>query len=216
MIKRTIIILIASSAFVALAFIGGIAPVPGMHGDHGQGHSAQGHGQHGNADHGGMHDMHMMPVESELDFIAGMIPHHQEAVDSAQELLIITERSEMRELAEAIIAAQTDEIAMMQGWLRDWYPNAETDVAYQPMMRPLAALSPEAADQAFLEDMIMHHMMAIMMAQDVLALDGVRDEVRSFAEAVIADQSAENQQMMQWLRDWYGVTPMMDMPHHGH
>jgi uncharacterized protein (DUF305 family) len=54
------------------------------------------------------------------------------------------------------------------------------------------------------------------MAQDVLALDGVRDEVRSFAEAVIADQSAENQQMIQWLRDWYGVSPMMDMPHHGH
>jgi uncharacterized protein (DUF305 family) len=211
MIKRTIIILLVSSAFVALAFISGIAPAPGMHGDH-----AQGHGQHGMPGHSGMHDMHMMPVESELDFIAGMIPHHQEAVDSAQELLDVTERSEMRELAEAIIAAQTEEIAMMQGWLEAWYPDADTEVVYQPMMRPLAALSPEAADRAFLEDMIMHHMMAIMMAQDVLALDGVRDEVRSFAEAVIADQSAENQQMMQWLRDWYGVTPMMDMPHHGH
>ncbi len=174
---------------------------------------------HHTTQHAPMHDMQhsmsMMPVNSEFDFIAGMIPHHQEAVDSSEELLAMTQRSEMRELAEAIITAQRAEISMMETWLADWYPDADTAINYEPMMRPLEGLSSEEADRAFLEDMLMHHMMAIMMAQDVLALDGVRDEVRAFAETVIADQSAENRQMMSWLRDWYGVTmPMMDMPGH--
>jgi uncharacterized protein (DUF305 family) len=209
MIKRTIITLIVSSGVVALALLSGLAPAPMTHELQAQ------HGGHNMHDMQMPHEMHMMPVASELDFIAGMIPHHQEAVDSAQELLSITERREMRELAEAIIAAQSEEIAMMQAWLSEWYPDAAA-VAYRPMMRPLAGLSPEEADRAFLEDMIAHHMMAIMMAQDLLALDGVREEVRRFAEAVIADQSAENQQMMQWLRDWYGVTPMIEMPMHRH
>lgn len=200
MITRTIIALVASSALAALALLSGVAPAPTAHGEHG-GTPLAAHAGHA-----------MAPVASELDFIAGMIPHHQEAVDSARELLSIAERRELRALAEAIIAEQSEEIATLQAWLGDWYPDVEP-APYTPMMRPLAGLSPEVAERVFLEDMIAHHAMALVMAQELLALDGVRAPVRQLAEGIIGSQAAEMAQMMRWLESWYGVVLL---PAHRH
>lgn len=66
--------------------------------------------------------MHMdMGSEStgnaEVDFAAGMIPHHEGAVAMAELLLEHGTDPELRAMAEAIIATQTAEIAFLQGWL---------------------------------------------------------------------------------------------------
>ncbi|MEK7165808.1 MAG: DUF305 domain-containing protein [Patescibacteria group bacterium] len=57
------------------------------------------------------------------EFIEQMIPHHQMAVMMAQMLLNSTDRSEMKQLAENIISAQTREINQMREWYRVWYGN---------------------------------------------------------------------------------------------
>jgi uncharacterized protein (DUF305 family) len=54
-------------------------------------------------------------------FIEAMISHHQGAISMAEMALEMSEREEIRSLAEDIIAAQTAEIEQMQGWLADWY-----------------------------------------------------------------------------------------------
>ena len=56
----------------------------------------------------------------DLEFIRQMIPHHEMAVMMARMLAAGTERSEMQELADNIIASQSREIEMMQGWLAVW------------------------------------------------------------------------------------------------
>ena len=55
------------------------------------------------------------------EFIEQMIPHHQMAVMMGQMLLYSTNRSEMKQLAENIISAQTKEINEMREWYQKWY-----------------------------------------------------------------------------------------------
>lgn len=59
--------------------------------------------------------------ELEKEFILGMIPHHQGAVDMAKKLLADEAVSqELKNFANQIISAQESEIKMMNAWLKNY------------------------------------------------------------------------------------------------
>lgn len=146
--------------------------------------------------------MQHVDISSEEEFIKHMIPHHQEAVDTASRVSSITQNVELKLLTDAIVLAQQDEINMMESRLQDWYSTGTLQVIYEPMMRDLSTINAiTTIERMWLEDMIQHHMGAVMMAQQVLALDP-RLEVAEFAREVITAQSNEIVLMRKMLRNY--------------
>jgi len=157
-------------------------------------------GMHGDMEH--MESMQQMMVTSERDFIEMMIPHHEEAIDTANQVLehgATTE--EIATLMTNIVAAQTAEVVSMREWYEVWFGEAYQDSGkYQAMMRDLSGLSEEEIDRAFLVDMIPHHMGAIMMARSIQPYIE-HDEMAVLTENIVRTQSAEIVQMRRLLKD---------------
>jgi uncharacterized protein (DUF305 family) len=173
---------------------GGMPGGPGtMHG--GPGMMGPGRGMHPTGDTGRW-------------FIEAMIPHHEDAVVMADLALATATRQEIKDLATAIKATQTAEIEQMRVWYRQWY-GAEPQARPMPMhgMPDTASLKDATdVDRAFLEAMIPHHQMAVMMV--TMTLPGVEQaDLRGLQRAIAADQTAEIAAMSAWYRAWYAATP---------
>lgn len=144
-------------------------------------------------------------------FIENMVPHHQDAVDMAEIALVKAEHPEIKELAENITNSQSREITEMRQWYKEWYgtdvPASSGRMGHGGMMNTTDLNKLENAkpfDKEFIEQMVPHHQMAIMMAQMVLN-NSNRPEIRNLASSIIKTQSAEIAEMRQWYKEWYGT-----------
>jgi uncharacterized protein (DUF305 family) len=174
-------------------------------------------------DHGSMNmNMSLGPKDDSFDlrFIDAMIPHHEGAIVMAQTVLQNSQRPELRQLAQSIIAAQQQEIQQMQAWRKAWYPNASSEpmmydtemghmmpmtdsVKTMMMMKVDLGAADDQFDLRFLDAMIPHHEGAVLMAQQVLQ-GSDRPELRILAENIISSQQQEINEMQQWRKTWYG------------
>lgn len=74
---------------------------------------------------GGMDvDLNLLKTAKPFDkaFIDAMLPHHQSAIDMANEARTKAQHQEIKQLAGDIIVAQQREIDQMKGWRAQWYP----------------------------------------------------------------------------------------------
>ncbi len=152
-------------------------------------------------------------------FIEQMIPHHEDAITMAQLALQKSQRPEIRKLAQAIIDSQSKEIDQMKSWYKTWY-GKEVSVATQAMGHGMASSQgmhmgmmgnetdtkrlENAADfdRAFIEEMIPHHQMAVMMAS-MLKQGTQRPEMQTLAQDISTAQTKEIDQMRQWYDAWF-------------
>jgi uncharacterized protein (DUF305 family) len=144
----------------------------------------------------------------EVRFMENMIDHHAMAIMMAEMCLERAVHSELISMCQDIIASQSQEIAMMQTWLQDWY-----GIAYEPHMSPgqqksmerqAMRLSPEEFEIWFMRNMIRHHEQAIREAQECLER-AYHPALLSLCRNIIETQRAEIEQMQAWLCEWYGI-----------
>lgn len=154
-------------------------------------------------------------------FIEQMVPHHENAVEMAQLALERSKKMEIKNLANTIIESQSKEIKDMQKWYANWYGgeipknssptgsgigmmggrsimgkmmNNETDIDFLK--------NAEDFDKTFIELMVPHHRIAIMMAQ-MLELGTNKPELKQLAKDIIESQSREIKEMQEWYLKWY-------------
>lgn len=181
-----------------------------------------------------MHKGMMIPYtgNADIDFVAGMIPHHQGAVDMAQVELQYGKDPQMRALAQRIIIAQETEIGYMNQWLSgrqskwradnvDALPSSKGyQQAMEVMHRDMAIDYTGNADVDFARGMIPHHQGAVDMAW-VLKEHGMDMGLRRFADDIIRSQGQEIRLMQEWLAaqavpEKKAKHAKKKMKHHGH
>ena len=158
---------------------------------------------------------------ADIHFMSGMISHHAQAIKMAKWSATHGASPALIRLSERIVTGQTDEIGLMQSWLRDRnQPVPEPDpngmkmtmggmehVMLMPgMLTPEQMAQLDAArgiefDRLFLTFMIQHHRGAITMVRELFSAHGAgQDEVVfKFANDVEIDQSTEIARMQQML-----------------
>lgn len=158
---------------------------------------------------------------ADVHFISGMISHHAQAIVMAGWAPSHGASQSVRTLCERIINAQTDEITLMQNWLKDRHqpvPDAKAapmkmmmDGVEHEMLMPgmltdaqmkqLSQATGPEFDRLFLRLMIQHHQGALTMVKELFATPGAgQDEaVFKFASDVGADQSTEIDRMQKML-----------------
>lgn len=161
-------------------------------------------------------------TEADAEFMTGMIPHHAQAILMSRMCPTHGARLDIKLFCEKIIVAQTDEIRLMRGWLKDRSLPVPDSMATRHVMKmngmvhemlmpgmltdsqlvELDKARGSAFDRLFLTGMIGHHQGAIDMVRTLFATDGAAQEnvVFRFATDVLSDQSAEIERMQVMLQ----------------
>jgi uncharacterized protein (DUF305 family) len=155
---------------------------------------------------------------ADVHFMSGMIYHHAQAILIAGWAPSHGAGASVRTLCDRIVAAQTDEIALLSRWLatrHEAVPHPEPDHMMMPEMdsthmmpgmlstEQLAQLDRARGqdfDALFLQFMIQHHQGAITMVNQLFAAGGGEETpVYRMATGVFADQTTEIERMQRML-----------------
>jgi uncharacterized protein (DUF305 family) len=142
-------------------------------------------------------------------FIEQMIPHHEDAITMAKLAQTKAQRPEVKELANNIIDSQGKEINQMKDWYKTWFSKevpqdnqvmnqhgmmGTSNSTHMGMMGDASDMTnlekSTDFDRAFIEEMIPHHQMAVMMAS-MLKNGTERPEMKKLADDIIAAQTKE-------------------------
>jgi len=158
------------------------------------------------------HEGHSSEASGDLSsddimFLQMMIPHHQQAIDMSDLALTKSSDSELLALAKDIRDEQGAEIVKMKAWLDK--AGADLDPGHSmghdmggmlsdSELAALEAATGKSFDLLWLKGMTGHHVGAIDMA--TMIEDADNDEIKSFGQAIVTSQSAQNKQMAAMIK----------------
>jgi uncharacterized protein (DUF305 family) len=164
------------------------------------------------SEHGEMMEGHSTDASGDLAgadimFLQMMIPHHQQAIDISDLALTKSTDSELLALAKDIRDGQAAEIVTMKAWLdkagADLDPGHSTGhdmggMLSESELAALEAATGKSFDLLWLKGMTGHHDGALHMA--TMITDARNAEIKSFGQAIVTTQSAQNKQMAAMIK----------------
>lgn len=149
-----------------------------------------------------------MSGDFDLDFANMMIPHHQSAVEMAQEYLPMAKNEKIKLMAQNIIALQKKEIKELETIVANYKPEGGNSgdganvlmQAMDKMMEEMNGMKMSGnADKDFLVMMIPHHESAVAMSKDQL-LYGKNLDLKKLAQKILDEQKKEITEFKDWLK----------------
>ena len=149
-----------------------------------------------------------------VDFLMGMIPHHESAVAMAESLLKYGgENEDIKKLAEDIIKVQNEEIVEMNEMIEELSDESlkdpEKESAYlaeynkmfdDPHAHHVDVSGAKSVDEAFAVGMIAHHQMAVDMARAIFEYTD-SDRLKEMSKNIIEVQEQEITQMENLIKE---------------
>jgi uncharacterized protein (DUF305 family) len=139
---------------------------------------------------------------SDVEFIDGLVPHHQEALEMSNMILERGSDPAVLEMAREMRAAQEREIAEMMSIRSQLAPGYDLRVVTDPHgeedLAELAAASGARADVVFLENMIPHHAGAVSLAHRAMRNLTV-PALLEMADMTVVMQTREMNEMLDML-----------------
>ncbi len=142
---------------------------------------------------------------ADVEFMQGMIMHHNQAVEMTALIPSRTENKQVRLLGAKISSSQTDEMQFMKRWLHARgepvgmtmpdMPGMEMPMPSMPgmltptQMQALRGARGAQFDRLFLQGMIQHHNGALVMVNDLFAKRGAGQDADLFNFATDADNT---------------------------
>lgn len=148
-------------------------------------------------------------------FINDMVEHHAGAVAMAKLVDSEAKDPRIKDLAAAIVTAQTKEINDMTSWAKLWGYDykATSQAATDKMTAGMVGKTGAKLDIAFLNDMIGHHESAINMSR-LANSNAKHQEIKTLAQQITSAQESEIK-LMKDIASEAGYTLNMTEDHHG-
>jgi len=141
-------------------------------------------------------------AHADVEFMQGMILHHQQAVEMTALIVSHTENKELSTLGARISSSQADEIKFMKRWLTargEPVSMSMEGMQHHAMLMP-GMLTPQQMealrkakgaefDHLFLTGMIQHHNGALAMVKDLFDTAGAGQDAELFDFATDADNT---------------------------
>ena len=160
----------------------------------------------------------------DVEFMQGMIMHHQQAVEMTAMIALRTQNKDVRKIGAKISQSQSDEIKMMKRWLESRSEKTEMpmpamsnmkgmDHSHQMNMLMPGMLTDEQMealrmskgatfDRLFLKGMIQHHGGALVMVKDLFESAGAGQDAELFNFATDVDTGQRGEiKIMQAMLD---------------
>jgi len=137
----------------------------------------------------------------DLRYLNAMIAHHRGAMILAEQIKEKTQRAEIKDLAEKILADEPAAIEELYTWKKDWF--GDDRKVQDPIVSNLGPAD-EKVDLRFLNALIFHHEEGVLMTKET-RVKSSRAEILNNADAVEIFLKNGIESLSELRKNWYNI-----------